>query len=126
MDRAIGDELLALAEAGSPAADRPADQLSVDVYTDPERHRLELAAVAAHPVPVVACSEIAEPGSFVTAELAGVPVIVSRDRDGVAHAMRNVCAHRGATVVTEEAGSSRIFSCSNRSIIALSCSFLCL
>ena len=69
MDLAIGDELLALAEAGSPPADRPAEQLNVDVYTDPDRHAQELAAIAAHPVAAVASSEIAEPGSFVTAEL---------------------------------------------------------
>ena len=111
MDLAIGDELLALAKAGSPPADRPADQLNVDVYIDPDRHRRELAAIAAHPVPAVASSEVAEPGSFVTAELAGVPVIITRDRDGVVHAMRNVCAHRGATIVTEPSGTSRIFSC---------------
>ncbi|MEM8708863.1 MAG: Rieske (2Fe-2S) protein, partial [Actinomycetota bacterium] len=111
MDLALGDELLALAREGSPPADRPADQLGVDVYTDPARHARELAAIAAHPVPAVASSEIAEPGSFATAELAGVPVIVSRDRDGVVHAMRNVCAHRGATIVTEPSGTGRIFSC---------------
>ena len=111
MDLAIGDELFALAEAGSPAADRPAQQLTVDVYTDPVRHARELAAIAAHPVAAVASSEIAEPGSFVTAEFAGVPVIVARDHDGVAHAMRNVCAHRGATVLAEPSGTGRIFSC---------------
>ncbi|MEM9203315.1 MAG: aromatic ring-hydroxylating dioxygenase subunit alpha [Actinomycetota bacterium] len=111
MDRAIGDELLALARAGSPPADRPSDTLHVDVYTDRERHRLEVAAIAAHPVPAVAESEVTEPGSFATAELAGVPIIITRDRDGQLHAMRNVCAHRGATVVTEAAGTSRIFSC---------------
>ncbi len=111
MDHALGDELLALAHAGSPPADRPPVEVDVDVYVDPDRHARELAAIAAHPVAAVASSELAEPGSFVTAELAGVPVIVSRDRDGVVHAMRNVCAHRGATVVTEASGSSRIFSC---------------
>ena len=39
------------------------------------------------------------PGDFVTIDLAGTPVIVTRDREGHVHAMRNVCAHRGATVV---------------------------
>ena len=111
MDHALGDQLLALSRAGSVPADRPPVEVAVDVYTDAARHARELAAIAAHPIAAVASSELADPGSFVTAELAGIPVIISRDHEGVVHAMRNVCAHRGATVVAEASGTSRIFSC---------------
>lgn len=107
----LGDRLLARIDAGPPPATAPRTFVDTDVYADPERHAAELAAIGAHPVAAVASSEIAEPGSFVTAELSGRPVITTRDRGGVVHAMLNVCAHRGATVETRPSGSSRILSC---------------
>lgn len=42
--------------------------------------------------------EVARPGSFMTADLLGVPVVVTRDQEGVLHAFLNVCSHRGARV----------------------------
>ncbi len=83
--------------------------LDPSVYRDAGVHREEMAAIAASPVAAVASSELAAPGDFVTAVLAGVPVIISRAHDGHVHAMRNVCAHRGATVETRASGSARIF-----------------
>lgn len=111
MELALGDRLKALVDAGpTPAAGRvtPVDPA---VYLDGEVHRAELATIAASPVAALASSELPAPGDFVTVELAGIPVVVTRDREGVVHAMRNVCAHRGATVETRESGSARIFSC---------------
>ncbi len=115
MDRerelALGDELAQLVAAGPRAAAAPATTLPTNVYTDATRHDGELSAIAARPAAVVASSELAEPGRFVTVELGGTPVIVTRDRDGVVRGMRNVCAHRGSTVELRDSGSARIFSC---------------
>jgi phenylpropionate dioxygenase-like ring-hydroxylating dioxygenase large terminal subunit len=111
MELALGDELLRLVRAGPQPADVPAVPLPTSVYTDERRHRDEVGAMAARPAAVVTAGEIAAPGDFVTVELGGVPVIVARDRDGRVRAMRNVCAHRGATVETRAAGSARLFSC---------------
>ena len=65
----------------------------------------------AHPVAVVASSELPEPNSFVTVEVAGQRMIVTRDADGTAHAMLNACAHRGATVEERPSGTTRVLSC---------------
>ncbi len=111
MELELGDELLAAIEAGPVPATAPFTAIDPTAYTSPEVHRREVAAIAAHPVAAVASSELAAPGEFVTVELAGVPIIVTRDRAGHVHAMRNVCAHRGATVETRQSGSARIFSC---------------
>lgn len=111
MEVAIGDRLRALIDAGPAPATSTFTTLDPSTYTDVDVHQGELAAIAASPVAALASSELAAPGDFVTAELAGVPVIISRDRDGRVHAMRNVCAHRGATVETRRSGSARIFSC---------------
>lgn len=44
--------------------------------------------------------EVAAPGSFMTAEVMGVPVVVVRDTDSTLRAFLNVCSHRGARVAT--------------------------
>jgi phenylpropionate dioxygenase-like ring-hydroxylating dioxygenase large terminal subunit len=107
----LGDDLLQLVREGPPVATVPATTLPTDVYTSAPRHQQELNAIGASPAAVVAASEIAAPGDFVTVRLGGAPVIVARDRDGHVRAMRNVCAHRGSTVETRASGSARIFSC---------------
>jgi phenylpropionate dioxygenase-like ring-hydroxylating dioxygenase large terminal subunit len=42
--------------------------------------------------------EVKAPNSFLTAEVMGTPVVVTRDADGQLHAFVNACAHRGAKV----------------------------
>lgn len=111
MELELGDQLRERIVSGPPPADRGFSTLDPSVYASPELHRGEVAAIAASPLAALASSELAAPGDFVTVELAGTPVIITRDREGHVHAMRNVCAHRGATVETRESGSARIFSC---------------
>ncbi len=111
MELELGDHLKGLVDAGPTPATTAFTELDPFAYTDLDTHRRELASIAASPVAALAASELATPGDFVTVELAGVPIIVTRDRDGRVHAMRNVCAHRGATVETRASGSARIFSC---------------
>jgi phenylpropionate dioxygenase-like ring-hydroxylating dioxygenase large terminal subunit len=52
------------------------------------------------PLVIGFAGEIAAPGSIMTAEVMGVPVVVTRDQDGTLRAFVNVCAHRGARVAT--------------------------
>ncbi len=111
MELALGDRLLARLKSGPAQATVPHTKIDPQVYIDKDRHLSELAAVASNPVAVLASSELKAPGDFVTTKIAGTPVILSRDRDGQAHAMQNVCAHRGSTVETRPNGSARIFSC---------------
>ena len=53
-----------------------------------------LAQIAATPMPVLASSELPSGGQFVTVELAGRAVIVTRDREGIAHAHARDIVHR--------------------------------
>ncbi len=55
--------------------------------------------------------QVAEPGSFLTIELAGEPVVVARDEEGTLHAFHNVCRHRGARVACEEEGKASRLRC---------------
>ena len=55
--------------------------------------------------------DLPEPGSFVTMDDLGTPIILSRDADGVFHAMFNACRHRGTSVESRERGTTRRFTC---------------
>lgn len=109
---ALGDRLMALFTDGPSPADGAPVAVPASVYTCPDRHRAELAAVAARPVAALHGTEIPEAGDFRAVELGGLPLLVVRGRDGVVRALVNACAHRGATVEREAEGTARAFSCS--------------
>lgn len=54
---------------------------------------------------------VSEPGSFLTVEIAGEPILIIRDGDGALRAFFNVCRHRAAPVVTEAAGKATRLRC---------------
>jgi phenylpropionate dioxygenase-like ring-hydroxylating dioxygenase large terminal subunit len=90
-----------------PRAEIPTrtSRLSVDRYVDPaelERERRDL--FHRQPVIVAHVSEIPSPGSYVTEDLAGVPVVALRDLDGAVRVFLNACRHRGARLFDQPGG----------------------
>lgn len=83
----------------------------VERYTSQAFHDLEVERVWKH-VWQMACrvEDIPEPGEFVTYDIAGVSVLVVRQRDGSIKAHRNVCLHRGRTL-KECDGRADSFQC---------------
>jgi choline monooxygenase len=80
-------------------------------YTSEELLRRERRGVFAHAWQYAGRAEqVAEPGSFLAADVGGVPVLVTRDRDGELRAFLNVCRHRGA-VLTEGCGHRETIQC---------------
>ena len=55
--------------------------------------------------------QLPHPGSWFVTRNTGSPVIVVRDLAGVIRAFFNTCQHRGAPLVTQDAGESRGFVC---------------
>lgn len=53
---------------------------------------------------------LANPGDYLTMQIAGEPVIVLRDRDGSIRAMSNVCRHRMSTLL-QGRGTTRAIVC---------------
>lgn len=55
-------------------------------------------------------TRLAKPGDFLTEDLAGMPVLMTRGADGEVRAFANICRHRGAPVA-EGCGNARAFVC---------------
>lgn len=79
-------------------------------YTDPERFAREKKMVEAAPQLVGYVSELPEPNSYVTKEVMGRPILLTRQADGTVAAFDNVCLHRQAPVA-QGCGVARTFTC---------------
>jgi len=78
-----------------------------NIYVDPAVHVAEQARVFAKTWQWVAHdTELPEFGDYVTAAVAGRPVIVSRGDDGRITAFFNTCTHRGALLAVQARGNS--------------------
>ena len=51
------------------------------------------------PVPVAVSQDLPKAGSYMGVEVAGVPVILTRNREGEVQALLNTCSHRGTRLV---------------------------
>ena len=56
-------------------------------------------------------AELAQSGDFKSTFIGEMPVIVTRDRDGELHVLRNRCAHRGALVCRVARGNAQRLQC---------------
>ncbi|MEQ9693123.1 aromatic ring-hydroxylating dioxygenase subunit alpha [Shimia sp. SDUM112013] len=106
------EELLGLHSAQSAYLDDTIFENPVSRYNDPAHFQQEQAQVFRRfPQLTVHASELPDAGSFLRKEIAGLPVLLTRDRDGKVHAFLNVCRHRGARLVEDEKGCRNAFSC---------------
>ncbi len=81
-------------------------------YTAPEVAKLERDAVFARTWQVVGRSaQIATVGAFLTANIAGEPLLVVRGEDGVLRAFFNVCRHKAGPLCSEECGTVTKLRC---------------
>jgi len=79
-------------------------------YVDARIAELEAQTVFSKTWQMVGRAEqVEKPGQFVTASIAGEPIVVVRGNDGVLRGFYNVCRHHAAAVVTEPSG--RLPSC---------------
>lgn len=81
-------------------------------YRDPRVAELEGSSVFAASWQAVGRSEqVAAPGEFLTASVAGEPVVVVRGGDAALRAFFNVCRHHAAAVATEPCGTASVLRC---------------
>lgn len=79
-------------------------------FVEPDRLAADIAMIRRSPQVVGWLGEVREPRSYVTKDVMGVPVLITRDKDGELRAFVNACAHRGAAVAAD-CGTARMFKC---------------
>jgi nitrite reductase/ring-hydroxylating ferredoxin subunit len=81
-------------------------------YLDPELFEAEKALLfRTVPLPLALSCELVGGNSWKAIDVAGTPVVITRDAKGAVHAMLNVCRHRGAEVCAPGLGKSRTLTC---------------
>lgn len=81
-------------------------------YTDEALFKLEQEKIFKRlPLMLALTCELREPGAYKTMEVMGIPVLLTRKRDGSVGAFLNMCTHRG-NPVAQGSGTASRFMCS--------------
>lgn len=92
--------------------DPPALSLPPRTFSSPELYELEREKIFARSWVLAAhTDQLSKPGDYLSFELAGEPVLITRDRDGALHAMSPICRHRMTPVAEAGAGNADAFTC---------------
>ena len=111
LDRSIARRLLDHIEHQTTDMADGVLELPADIYSS-EAHYQEELEVLFSEAPLVFClsGALPRPGSYLTLQMLGVPILLTRDAAGRVHALANVCRHRGVRVV-DGRGEARRFTC---------------
>jgi choline monooxygenase len=86
-------------------------ELPMDIYTSEEHYQRELEVLFNDQILVLCLSgALPKASSYLTVEMLGVPILLTRDSGGRVHALANVCRHRGVRVADGH-GEARRFTC---------------
>jgi len=103
-------EILASYNADSPLSE--ASTIPAPWYVDSRIADLEAQTVFSKTWQMIGrASQVEKPGQFVTATVAGEPIVAVRGTDGILRGFYNVCRHHAAAVVTERCGQAAILHC---------------
>jgi phenylpropionate dioxygenase-like ring-hydroxylating dioxygenase large terminal subunit len=88
------------------------EHTDVSFFLDPELYQREHRKLFLE-MPLVAClsRDLPEPGSYRVFDDVGVPIVLTRGKDGAVRAFLNICRHRGARLVRQDRGTASRFSC---------------
>ncbi|MGA8405767.1 MAG: aromatic ring-hydroxylating dioxygenase subunit alpha [Candidatus Acidiferrales bacterium] len=101
-----------LASYNAAAALPDAYTIPASWYTDKRIAQLELQNVFSRAWQAIGRTEqVAKPGQYVTASVAGEPVVAVRGSDGQLRAFYNVCRHHAMTVMNEPCGHAQHMRC---------------
>jgi phenylpropionate dioxygenase-like ring-hydroxylating dioxygenase large terminal subunit len=109
---ALTKRMLAFHEAGTTEQAAETYRVPAATYVDGARWQLEMDRIFRRvPLPLALTCELRQPNSYKAMEALGVPVLITRGRDGMARAFLNSCRHRGAIVAPDGCGKARRFTC---------------
>ncbi len=87
-------------------------RMPTSAYVDPQIAAREWDTLFRnHPQLIGLASDLPDPGSFLTLDDFGLPLLATRDKDGRFHAFLNACRHRSVKVATAERGRRSVFTC---------------
>ena len=87
-------------------------QLSTSTYTCPDLAQREYRDLfQEHPQMIGLSKDLPEPGSYLTLDDFGTPILATRDKNGKFRALLNACRHRSVKVASEERGKKSVFMC---------------
>jgi phenylpropionate dioxygenase-like ring-hydroxylating dioxygenase large terminal subunit len=87
-------------------------KMSTRSYVCPELALLERQEFFQNQPQLIGLSnDLPEPGSYLTLDDFGTPLLATRDKSGQFHAFLNACRHRSVKVATEERGKKNVFMC---------------
>jgi phenylpropionate dioxygenase-like ring-hydroxylating dioxygenase large terminal subunit len=85
--------------------------LDSSIYTDPEQFKRERDRIfRGLPLMLAASCEIPAPGDYKTMDVAGMPLLLARGKDGVVRSFLNACTHRGSKLA-KDCGQAARFTC---------------
>lgn len=103
--------LIAHGRAGTMELADEVVKVAASSYTDPALFDLEKAKIFKRlPLMLGLSCELREPGSFKAMDVVGIPVLLTRKKDGTVGAFLNMCSHRGNPLV-EGTGNATRFVC---------------
>jgi phenylpropionate dioxygenase-like ring-hydroxylating dioxygenase large terminal subunit len=87
-------------------------KVPADHYYDQTRWQQEMERIF-HRLPLMLAltCEMPNPGDYRACDAGGVPILISRDKNGEVRAFLNMCAHRGAQIMPEGNGNTHRFTC---------------
>jgi carnitine monooxygenase subunit len=103
--------LIAHAQAGTMEQVPEVLRVPAQDYTDPELFEREKKQIFRRlPLMLAPSCELKQPGAYKALEVAGVPVLLTRKKDGSVGAYLNMCSHRG-NPVAQGSGTANRFVC---------------
>ena len=105
-------EIIGLAEAKMAYLDKEVTPSPISRYASEERFERELAMIFRRKPMIAAHStDLKNPFDFITLDFMGLPILLTRDGEGIVQAFLNVCRHRGAKLEQSAEGCKKIFTC---------------
>jgi phenylpropionate dioxygenase-like ring-hydroxylating dioxygenase large terminal subunit len=93
--------------------DPPALSLPPRLFTSPEIYQLERERIFGRSWILVAhASQLAAAGDYLALDIAGEPVVLTRDQQGRLNALSPICRHRMMPLIEAGCGNLRDFTCS--------------
>jgi len=103
-------KILSLYDDSAPLAE--AFTIPAPWYVDTRIAELEKQTVFGETWQMIGRTDrVEKPGQFVTAEVAGEPIVAVTGNDGKLRAFFNVCRHHAAAVATEQCGQAQLLHC---------------